>query len=209
MSVRNNNAFTLMETLISIAIITIIVSVMYGSYCAAANSINRCQGNIDTTRQAQILLDTITQQIRTAYAPDATKSESKKCFYGNDADSSGIILQLITTAGIEQRNLYNGPVQVTYKYDHVKGIVYYSQRKDIYNLDSSSNEQGNQQILTEKVVSINLTFFDGEKYHQQWPVPDSKSLPRAVKIDVTFESANQRQPKKFTTIACVSGSRIQ
>jgi prepilin-type N-terminal cleavage/methylation domain-containing protein len=206
MSVRNNSAFTLMETLISIVIIAAIVSALYGSYCAAANSINRCQGNIDTTRQAQLLFDTITRQIRTGYTPKADKSESKKCFYGNIADSGGIILQLITTTGIGQTTLYDSPVQATYKYDPADGIIYYYQKKNIY---SDSDDQADKQILAEKVASINLSFFDGKKYYQQWPVPDSKPLPQAVKIDVTFDSENQTQPKKFTTIACVSGNRTQ
>jgi hypothetical protein len=198
-----------METLISIVIIAVIVSALYGSYCAAAKSINRCQGNIDTTRQAQLLLDTITRQVRTGYAPKADKSESKKYFYGGNADSDGIILQLITTTGIDQTTPYNSPVQASYKYDTAKGIVYYSQQKNIYNLDSGSSEQNNQQILAENIASINLTFFDGKKYYQQWPAPDSKQLPQAVKIDVTFDSINQTQPKKFTTIACVGGNRTQ
>ena len=208
MPVRNNSAFTLMETIIAMAIIAVIISAMYGSYYATANSINRCQGKLNTTRQAQLFLDTITQQIRTAYAPDTNKPESKKYFFGNKADSSDIILQLITTAGIDQTNLYNSLVEATYKYDDAEGIVYYCQQKNIYNDDSQSNNQGNQEILAENIASIKLTFFDGKKYHEQWPIPDSKQLPAAVKIDVTFDGINQTQPKKFTTIACVGGKSI-
>ena len=83
---RGSGGFTLLEILISIAILSVILSVIYGSYHSSVRTIQAVQADSDLQRTIRLILDRMSEDIRSAYISQFTDpSETMKfAFVGED-----------------------------------------------------------------------------------------------------------------------------
>ncbi len=216
------NGFTLVEILVAVAIIAAIVSMVYGSYFVTSKSAQACKRRIAASRQARELLGRMAQQIRCSYAgsvqkskPAAGKGSLKKektqeniinYFNGSSGEMGGQILCLVTTNSIlEQKS--PGLFEVTYKFDKNIGTLFLSQERFV-DAPKSLIEDRNWQPLAENIESIELEFSDGRHWLSTWDFKEKKTLPYAVKINLTCRDEIYRQ-YSFGTAAYICSRKNQ
>ncbi len=218
---KHQKGFTLLEILIAMSIVLIIFSVVYGTYFAATSSANRCNANITTTREARSLLAKISRQLRCVYVPThpqpvkrastatlaadlITDVDEQMIFQADTEDKDGIILRMVTTAGIfHDRLSRHGPFQVAYRYDSDQGILFYTQQL-IATRPESHPQRYEWFPLAENVESIELSFFDGREWLDHWNRREqNQKIPCAVKIEVVMNNTNSGTCKIATTASPV------
>jgi len=145
-------------------------------------------------------------------------------FDGNSGETGGEILQLVTTSGVrsnpcksgyspstrtsngasgisEGRATLDGLFETTYKFDKSSGTLFFSQERFV-GAPKSLVENKNWQPIAGNVESVELAFFDGQQWLHTWDFKEKKSLPNAVRINITCEDENCRQ-YHYGTIAYV------
>ena len=220
----NNDGFTLIEILIAMSVVLIIFSVVYGAYFAATSSASRCNANITTAREARSLLAKISRQVRCAYVPThsakrtstspsatdlVTVGDEQVIFRADTKDKDGIILRMVTAAGIFHNRLSrNGPFQVAYKYDPDQGILFYAQQL-IATQSKNQQQQYKWLPLAENVESIELSFFDGRKWLDHWNRREqNQQLPCIVKIEVVMNNTHSGTCKITITASPVCINKL-
>jgi len=210
--------FTLIEILVAAAIIVTIVSMVYGSYFATSKSARSCKSRIALSRQGRKVLGQMARQIRCSYVGSAKEYKSptrpvfqqrKKIpenaisyFNGNSGETGGEILHLVTTSEISEGQApLDGLFETTYKFDKSSGTLFFSQKRFI-GAPKSLVENRNWQPIARNIESVELAFFDGQQWLHTWDFKEKKSLPNAVRINITCEDENHRQ-YHYGTIAYV------
>ena len=210
--------FTLVEILVAAAIIVTIVSMVYGSYFATSKSTRSCKSRIALSRQGRKVLGQMARQIRCSYVGSAKEYKSptrpvfqqrKKIpedvisyFNGNSGETGGEILHLVTTSAISEGQApLDGLFETTYKFDKSSGTLFLSQERFI-GAPKSLVENRNWQPIARNIESVELAFFDGQQWLHTWDFKEKKSLPNAVRINITCEDENYRQ-YHYGTIAYV------
>jgi hypothetical protein len=208
-----------MEIMVALVLVLIILSVVYGAYLAASRSVDRCLDKTTTSMQARSLLDKMARQLRCTYVPPDLLVQNKTgnitpdlspetplFFAGSRNPKDGIILQYITTAALfHDQKFPHGPFEVAYRFDPYSGRLWYHQQNH-FPIPTGQNNPGlkfntddkNWFPLTGSLTHIELSFFDGQKWHNHWLGREKNSLPRAVKISLTIEQKNTA-PKLYTT----------
>jgi hypothetical protein len=75
-------------------------------------------------------------------------------------------------------------------------------RKVTSNLLSPKAIDPDEQVLCRNVVSLNLRYFDGTRWVDEWDsIEDSNSLPRAVEIDIEVVDTTRSRYKSSTATA--------
>jgi len=210
--------FTLLEILVAMAIIVTIVSMVYGSYFATSKSTQVYDAKITESQQARRMLQQVARQIRCSYVYNAAElqdqdklfTEREKSlfekttnFFYSDPDApSREILHLVTTNGIFRRqDTADGLFDVTYKFDKNSATLFLNQKRFV-ETSKHVNERKKWQPLLTNVCSLELEFYDGQKWKEKWNFEQERGLPRAVKISVTLEDENRRQ-YQYGTVVCV------
>ena len=135
--INHQSAFTLIETLIAIAIIALIMAMVYGSYAATTQSLQRYESRTTCRERADLVLRLMTRQIRCAFAPVAEPNDGKSpgnshepvaapapIFRGNGANPQGEFLTFLTTAGSSAgTNMSQTLVSTGYQYDSTKASL--------------------------------------------------------------------------------------
>ncbi len=220
----SKDGFTLVEILVAVALISAILSMVYGSYFAASKSARLCKAKIAMFQQGHKTLEQMARQIRCSYAGTAKKSpypvrstfrqrkaEHEKTinyFYGKPDDPSGEILHLVTTSRFFRgQEPADGLFEVAYQFDKSRGLLSLSHERFI---GSSKKivEKRNWRPIAENINSLELAFFDGQQWLRNWDFKEKKKLPSAVNIEISCEDENHRQ-YHYGTIAYVCSRKNQ
>lgn len=221
---RLRAGFTLIEILVAVTMIVTIVSMVYGSYFATAKSTDACKARMTTSGRTRKVLDQMACQIRCSYIGEAiedtdlagtdssgtnTIRKGPIIYFGYEADAHGSgTLHLVTTNKLFCDDGYvNGLVDIAYKFDKNIGTLYLSQRRFV-GTPQEHLEDRNWRPLLVNVESVELEYFDGRQWLQEWDFELKKKLPVAVKIGITCEDENSRQCH-YGTIAYVDCSANQ
>jgi type II secretion system protein J len=218
---QNNTGFTLIEILIAMAMIATIVSMVYGSYAATSQSLQRYDGQLKCSGRANLVLRLMARQIRGAYAPptDANTPTNNQAnpaqpgkalvekrlpvFQGNAQDPRGQFLRFVTTAGLgTAMNTPRGLGQISYRYDAAAGTLAISSRPYMDRL-TEQDPTAPWRNLLENVTALDIEFHDGRKWRQKWSTRQDK-LPRAVRIRLVVLDEKDRPYHLGTTVSVVS-----
>jgi len=214
-SEKTHNAFTLVEVLVAMALIVTIVSMVYGSYFAAARSTDAARATLTSEGQARELLAQIARQMRCCYvgkdvALDRPESVSvvganvsrPPCyFYGDAADPTGRILRFVTTQAVSVGKVSPaGLFEAAYKFDKNSGMLLYGQRRFV-GASYKSLQQASFRLVAENVSAVDLSFFGGENWGNCWRFEEQGSLPRAVSVKIILEDNNGRRREHVITAA--------
>ena len=215
---HRQNGFTLVEILVAAAIILSILSCVYGTYFAISNSTQATRAKLTLSQQALKVLTQLTQQIRCSYTDTISDSaytikpvskrkgkrtQNNPDFFSSYTDKPGEeILHLVTTNKFDMpQNSPAGLFDVTYKFDKSEGLLYLSQKRFVGTTKNSA-EKKIWQPIAENIQSLELAFFDGHKWLDNWSFKNRKRLPNAVKIDITLEDQTSRT-SRYGTVAYI------
>lgn len=200
--------------MVAMTITLTILSMVYGTYSAATESTRRCSGKIASAAEARALLEKMTRQIRSAWpapihpsAPSLLKHKqldpaqtTTSHLLGEMADNNGMILRFVTTAAIiTDKKFPHGPFEVAYKYDPSRKTLFYSQQKYIPQ-KKRARQDTTWLALAKNIESFEMSFYDGQRWHDKWTTKQPRPLPRAIKINISV-AYNKTQPTDFRTIA--------
>jgi len=212
------SGFTLVEILVAVTIIVAILSMVYASYFATSKSAQECKTRIALSGEGRKVLGQMARQIRCSYVGSAREykyptrpvSQQKEkipqntiSYFNGDADGPrGEILHLVTTNSIlAGQTPLDGLFEVTYKFDKSTGTLFLSEERFV-NAPKSVVEKKNWQPFAENIECVELAFFDGQQWLPRWDFKEKKTLPYAVKINITCEDENYRQ-YHYGTVAYV------
>lgn len=201
--VKPLRGFTLIEILVAVTIIATIVSMVYGSYFATAESADAYKVKMTLSSQTRKVLSQMARQIRCSYigklsegadVDRTNKIHKNPVVYFNYEDVSGIgVLHLITTHMLFCEDGYaDGLFDVVYKFDKSTGTLYLSQRI-FFGTDENYNKDRSWRPILTNVESVEMDFFDGQRWLTEWNFIQKRNLPFAVKIGITCRDENYRQ----------------
>lgn len=193
-NMNNNRAFTLLELLVAMAMMSIIAASLYTSLSIGFKAKDSSENTLDARRSARIAMDLLKQEIISSLPPkgilagkfegtnghdDSGNESDSLVFYSaayNPADdeiAGDIIKVQISLATSEESDVYT----------LVRGIT--------KNLLSPKSLDPYEEVLCTDIRSLNLRYFDGYDWQDEW---DSSShddnLPEAVEINIVFEKRN-------------------
>ncbi|MHC4116302.1 MAG: type II secretion system protein GspJ [Planctomycetota bacterium] len=210
--------FTLVELLVAVMLIATVLSLVYGSYIATTRSAQTCKSRIALARKGRKAIEQIARHVRCSYVgsvPDVAEhartgasqpevgSEIAVSYFSGDARAGdGEILRLVTTSGFtEDKGAANGLFEVVYKFDERTGELALSPARFVGALRETKKRDW--RVVADQIESVDLAFFNGEKWLKRWNFEDEKGLPRAVRIEIGGE--NERfQRYEYGTVAYVS-----
>lgn len=232
---RLQRGFTLIEMLIALAMITMIVSMVYGSYAATTRSMDLCTRRTASMERACLVLRLMAGQIRCAYAPPpdsndtrpgtlqgdgngmsralgdrqvAAQTQPATLFRGDSRHARGEILVFVT-AGASGAGLDTpGTLAcVIYRYDRATSTLTMS-RRDLAEPAPGQPAVEDARLLLHNVTGVELAFHDGRTWLDTWDSGREKRLPRAVRITVVVADEASRQHRLMTAapVMCRSGT---
>jgi len=202
-----HKAFTLIEMLVSLAIVSTIVTMVYGSYAATSRSLEVYSSRMACCERAQLALRLMARQIRCAYAP----ATAPTVFQAEPQNLRGDLLSFATTSGFGLG--LDRPVgisHVAYRYDSRARILSLRCEPGVYRQDSLRDSDTWRPMLTD-VASIELKFHDGRNWQPRWDSTHGGRLPQAVKIvlSITDERGRHRHYATTVPVVCQKASQVQ
>jgi prepilin-type N-terminal cleavage/methylation domain-containing protein len=232
-----NKAFTLVEILVAMAVVVSIVSMVYGSFVATSRSAETYRARMTHMQIGQKVLEHLARQMRGCYLPSSAistvKNKSTKpdtptsesmllasrtavtrsqkltsIFNGNDKAPDGHILRFITAnAFASNQDATDGLFEVAYRFDPQDGLLFASMRHFIPNSQDKPKDK-TWQLVAENIDRIDLTFFDSIQWSDKWDFAEKKTLPHAVKIEITQRGKKQRTFRFATTARLYCSNKI-
>jgi prepilin-type N-terminal cleavage/methylation domain-containing protein len=205
--------FSLLELLVAMSLMVVVASCLYSSLYTGFRAYRSARAAVDPTSTAINVIELLKQDIRGVLPPGShlagafigTDSGGLK---GVDTDSlefytTHVFLddtQLIgTTADIPVVGGI-GKVNLLLEEDsETRDDTYLLLREVTTDLLAAREIQPQEQILCRGVVSLNLRYFDGADWLDEWDsTADANSLPLAVEIDleVAHPDKHSQEPQK-------------
>ncbi len=217
-------AFTLIEMLVSLAIVASIVTMVYGSYAATSRSLDVYGSRMACSERAHLALRMMARQIRCAYLPPTAShapqtdvgrtikpAEPAAAFYAEPAALRGNLLSFVTTGGFDlgfDRPL--GISHVAYRYEDSQDALLICCEPFVQRT-STLKETGVWRPILTGLTEIELKFHDGKQWQTAWDSRRAGRLPHAVRIAIGVTDRQGSVQRYATTVpvACQSALRGQ
>jgi len=217
-----HRAFTLIEMLVSLAIVSSIVTMVYGSYAATSRSLDVYSSRMACSERAHLVLRMMARQIRCAHLPPAAtpprqeqakrplaSAEPVAAFRAEPAGLRGDLVNFITTGGFDLAS--DSPIgvsRVAYRYDRSRNALLICCEPCVTGPGGTRDANAWRPVLT-GLSEIELQFFDGLRWQSNWDSKETGRLPQAVRIAMAVTDRKGLAHHYATTVlpACRSASR--
>lgn len=212
--------FTLLEILIALGIVGLLMSALYGSYRAVADSILGVRPLIASDQKGRFFIQQLSRQIRCCYGgplsqasqPSAGENRGaadldgrRPLFQGKETSQGEFLLRCVTSNGTRTQNLYPGCLTViSYRLDRWRHVL--SVQEQLYGRRSEEDPE-EERIVLEDVIEIELEYFDGKDWRSEWDSDTSRGLPRAVRVRLAMESQEGRRIELASVVPILCSDR--
>jgi len=206
-----HRAFTLIEMLLSLAIVSCIVTMVYGSYAATSRPLDVYGRRMACSERAHLVLRMMSRQIRCAYMappePDPPQAKADRqsprpapipAFQADPRDPQGEILSLTTTGGFALDEAA-GISRIVYRHDRHNRILALRCEPGTLRSDAPQ-DAGAWRPALRGVMDVELGFYDGRQWQTRWDSRQAGRLPQAVKIGLAVVDENGRERHYGTTV---------
>lgn len=199
-SITNSNGFTLLEVMLSVAILSMIVTVIYASFSTAESSVKQAEEIRDQTDLARTLMTRLSDDIHNAYC--YSNFPQKSMFYGKkqEVDISGTkrrldSIQLTTLTNSRTRNSKETDLWlVGYSFkEKSDGSGYILMREEKRDLSGTEPllEGTTEYEITDRVEELHLAYFKSSyPMDEEFGSISSCSLPKMVAITLAFDDGS-------------------
>jgi type II secretion system protein J len=203
--------FTLLEVLVSMAILVIIMAALYSAYTTNVEAIQIARQNGEVHQTARIVLDRMTKDLQSALIQVKGSSEKIKLglvganreLYGRRADH--IDFTTVTHLPLTEKGPASDLCEIGYLVDEdPEGQVLVLLRRDAFSVDEDFTKGGSLQEMARNVLEFKLTYQDAEgKDSDQWNTIEGKptsGLPVLIKVRLMLKDELDREHVFSTTI---------
>ena len=201
-SLRPAAGFTLLEITIALGMLGLILSALYGSYRAVADSIQGIQPQSTLDQRGRLFVQQLSRQVRCCYGSrpspprrpvpreDRIASDSDNLmslFRGGETSREEGLLRYVTSTGTRSQRDYPGCLTaVSYKLDTWQRTL--SVREEIYGRYSERDDE-DWRVVLDDVLEIEFTYFDGEDWQDEWDSRKVGGLPQAMRVKLLLGSS--------------------
>ena len=210
--------FTLIEMLVALALVSTIVTMVYGSFTAASRSMDLYSRRMACCERTCLVLRLMARQLRCAYLPSSERQPMPTSPQNGapsasvpatapqikPLEASGGILSFVTTVGVGTGSAGSMALsRVMYRYDPSAGTLSISCEPCVYGGGRPQDSQSWRPILG-GVQSVDMQFYDGRQWRSGWTGGESRALPQSVRIAITVvdERNHPHEFKTMTPIGC-------
>jgi type II secretion system protein J len=228
---KDLRGFTLLEVLVSVAILAIIMAALYSAYTTNVEAIQIARENGQVHQTARIALDRITKDLQSAVTEIRSPSGTNRLgFIGKDQERDGkrmdrIDFTTLTYMALSEQSPAADLCEVGYRVmedpEQEETLVLMRRQKILVSLpeeDTSPAEEfgegGGEQEMARNLAGFRITYEDqGGEELDRWSTEETNStsgLPVLVKVRLVIKDALEREHVFFTTIHPeLAGTRIQ
>jgi hypothetical protein len=188
--------------LVALAVLGIIMGAVYATHRAVTGSIVGIQPRMALGRNGRFFVQRLSRQLRCCYGgqpgwpsrpsrsrndiEEGTEEEPAPLFRGGQTLTDDVLLAFVTSAAGLSRASDSGHLKrVSYKLDAWQHALL--SREDEYRQPREDSDESWRLIL-EDVIEIELEYFDGTDWQDEWDSDLSGEPPRAVRVQLVLES---------------------
>lgn len=195
-AIPHSKGFTLIEALLSMAILAMVVTVVYASFSTAGQSVERAEAVRDDADLARTLMARLSNDIANAYIrgfgtmAGFTGKKEEAEVEGEKRRFDSLSLTTLTNfrrPGTKEMDLWEVGYLFNEKPDG-KGRILVRREKRELSKDSPFLEGGVEYELTDRVVQLQMRYHDGGlKWLDEWV--NRPGLPKRVEIALTLDNS--------------------
>jgi general secretion pathway protein J len=207
-NLKDRKGFTLLELLIAMAIVSVITAIIANSLQIGIVSWERGEAATERYQRLRVLLDEMTQQLKSVYPYKVQKGSNTKpklVFLGEE-HSLGFATTLVKGS---QGELGGGLVFVYYELDDEKGLI--KKEKVVFSGDISVKDLGDPIELDSEISRLTFEYYEKSKtdpksgrWLNAWEGKSKDKLPAAIRITLAFRRKDKTnstdQPSEETTL---------
>jgi prepilin-type N-terminal cleavage/methylation domain-containing protein len=217
---KDLRGFTLLEVLVSVAILAIIMAALYSAYTTNVEAIQIARENGQVHQTARIALDRMTKDLQSALTEIPSPAGSTRLgFIGKDQERDGqrmdrMDFTSLTCMAFSEENPAADLCEVGYRVvedsEQQEILVLMRRQKMVVSLSGNGTGPGEEfgtggtdQEVARNLAGFQITYEDGQGEEQnQWSSEESNTpgLPVLVKVRLVIRDALEREHVFFTTI---------
>ena len=209
---RGEAGFTLVELLLALFLFALIASVIFATFAAVANGVERGRQSMELYRVGRAALLHMAQEISATMPPPPPPSGSSDTGLRGQKGSGGggLAHDRIDFLTIPYRR-YSDKVPgyeicnvAYYVADNPQGQTALLREEDCSGEDAEHRDRATRLELTDLAVGLEITYYDARKDYDEWPLGgyDTKyPLPCLVRLALTLRDAQQHERTFITTVA--------
>lgn len=205
--IPNSKGFTLIEVLLAMAILVVVMSVVYGSFSTAGRNVEQAEAARDETDLARTLLSKLTDDLTNAYYNPNMKQVSQNTnanvnltiLYGKKAEAGegenkmrhdSLSLTALTNWRMPDSK-ETELLEVGYFFKEKpdgSGYSLYRREKRELSADMPPLEGGVEYEITDRVEGLQLRYYNGTKWVDEWDTRTVNGLPQRVELTLTLDT---------------------
>jgi general secretion pathway protein J len=199
-SVFSKKGFSLLELLIAVAIMSIVMLALYGTFFSVLNSQSRIEKELEWVRELRRFLDVFSSEIQSSFYKDGN---SRTIFIGEKKGShrrpvSSIGFTNFTHAAVKDGRPVSDMMAVEYFVEeNPEGML--TLYKKIWNPYDGDKKHGFKVEILGDIEGFEVSYLNGKDWAKAWDSSLEKKLPDAVKVAIAVK--DRGEVREFSTIA--------
>ncbi len=197
-----NNKFTLVEVLVAITITVTVLTMISGTAWSTLQTVNVTSQRTDMAMETAALVRRLSEDLRGCLL-NVTFSRAKLDLFDEDemepptfyAESNGdeFMLKIYTTSAITGPAMPAGVHQVQYRLDPGEATLERLQA----NIGQVELEELTWRKIADDMEYIEMRFFDGEEWEEEWDSNEQLGLPLAIQVRVGRKRNGLKNRQEF------------
>lgn len=200
--VAANGGFTLIEVVIAVALLSLVMSSVYGIFTTISTTEQRLQSESELYHQARVIFDRLGRELSGSYL--ATSNENSAFSASNENGTP--YLAFTSTSAITKGAQQGGLVRLRYELSTERNKTVGRLLRSSVPLFVPDDPQKGQR-LSSQIKQVQWRFYDGNDWQDDWDSSQSNTLPQTVEISMTL--MNNDHEVSVTTAFDLSLQRIE
>lgn len=186
--------FTLLEVVVSIGILVVILTIIYGTFNSSMKAFTAMENRGDAYGQARLVLNRMAEEIGSLYRSDENPNTG---LLGEDREEYDLPFDSLHFTSLShvrwvRDNRESELCEIGYylerEQDTEKSFLF---RREDWNVDGTLEEGGIALELAEGIDGLNFRFSDGDEWVDEWDSRIKKGLPKAIEVELIMRDPRQ------------------
>lgn len=182
---KRPTGFTLLELTVAMVVVAILAAAVVSAFATGLQAWQKAQQQADSNQAGSAILEHISGGLRSASLGFRSRSGN----FSLRNDNGGPVLTFTCLATDPKQAQVADFVEVKFRFDAAKSILWRSERSLVSGQSGSSAEPVTEEAAAEDITGFTVRGWDGETWQEEWPPAQAASSE-----PVTGEKTAEAQP---------------